>query len=872
MTAVATPSKPAPGRVSRTRGILRHALTLQVLVLAAPFLFYLVPFVAGYGWSMHSPMTPTFPGMATPPGRQSASPTAVEHYGTGVVVVPFQARLRAYLRDGELPLWNPYSGLGQPFAAQGEGGPYFPMAILRSLLPTSWANAVTFATIAISSVSLYAFLRLLGLSPATAAFGGAAWSLSGVFTPNLARNNYLDQAAMIPPLFAAAAWAISSRRVRAYVIFALVVALHALAGHLQMGVNTFLVLAAFVVFFSYLRVATPRNRLWTIVTVAVFLGIGIALAAPYVLPIAEGIRAAYNKNAPYLAFLTMPSANVVMFFFPLVFGQIFQTWIGGRYPDVADWNNLYAHGSTGLLLLTVLALAALPRDRRDQRLAFFFFLGALIFLHGRYMSFPPVAIFSYLPILSQQSPKHTNGVAVFCLVVAATFGVAWLRQVDWRKASWLLVAVVVGLAGSIATLIGRFGAQVDLNPELAVTHLGITLVISLVTIAAFWLAGRTPSSAQAALIATAAVVGESSVYLLLGTIDLSILAARIGLFVLVVAAGALVAWGRMLPAALVVLAGIAAYGWIVIAPDRGLPKRIEVDAPPRYMQWLKQNAGSEYRAFGIYPDFSSIGEIQNIEVVGPLATNEWVAFVDLVSSGPVARFHRAGSTFSMVNQIEPTIWYDLEKDYPRARPLLDWVGVRYIVLDKTVFNRRARDDNEALLERATGMRVAYDDQAVSIVESPTAQSKAYFTTGVQQATFESTIGRLQASPASIADPVAVEIDLGDATPAPGPATNLPVPMAEYRPNDLRASFEAPGSGIFVVKDSYFPGWQATLNGQPAEVLRANGMVRGIMIPAAGQYEVVMWYRPPSFVNGVWLAAGALVFLAALLVWERRARR
>ena len=35
----------------------------------------------------------------------------------GVVVVPFQARLRAYLRGWDLPLWNPYSGLGQPFAA-----------------------------------------------------------------------------------------------------------------------------------------------------------------------------------------------------------------------------------------------------------------------------------------------------------------------------------------------------------------------------------------------------------------------------------------------------------------------------------------------------------------------------------------------------------------------------------------------------------------------------------------------------------------------------------------------------------------------------------------------------------------------------------
>ena len=57
-----------------------------------------------------------------------------------------------------------------------------------------------------------------------------AWSLAGQFTLNLARNNYVDQVAMIPPLFLAAAWAIASRRALAYVVFAVVVGLHAVAG------------------------------------------------------------------------------------------------------------------------------------------------------------------------------------------------------------------------------------------------------------------------------------------------------------------------------------------------------------------------------------------------------------------------------------------------------------------------------------------------------------------------------------------------------------------------------------------------------------------------------------------------------------------
>ena len=111
------------------------------------------------------------------------------------------------------------------------------------------------------------------------------------------------------------------------------VGLHAVAGLLQMGVNTMLLLAGFVIFFGWLRGTTLRGRLSTIVVAFVFVGLGTALAAPYVLPIVEGVRAAYNKNVPFLAFFTIPSANAIAFFFPLTFGQVFQSWIPGRYPE-----------------------------------------------------------------------------------------------------------------------------------------------------------------------------------------------------------------------------------------------------------------------------------------------------------------------------------------------------------------------------------------------------------------------------------------------------------------------------------------------------------------------------------------------------------
>jgi hypothetical protein len=836
------------------------------VILAAPFLFYLIPFVAGYGWNAIGTLTPVFPGMLDRAGRTPSASPSVEHYGTGVVVVPFKARLGAYLLDGDLPLWNPYSGLGQPFAAQGEGSPYFPMAVLRSLLPPSWSNAVTFVMIAISAVAQCYFLQRLGLSTGAATFGGVAWSLAGVFTLNVARDNYVDQFAMIPPLLLGAAWAIASRRAAAYVVFAVVVGLHASAGLLQIGVNTLLLLAGFLVFFSFVQATSLRGGLTTVVPVFLFLGLGTILASPYVLPIVESVRAAYNKNVPNLAFLQMPSANVVAFFFPLMFGQIFQSWIAGRYPDVVDWNNLYAHGGTGLLLMAVFALAALPRARRDQRLAYLFFLGGLIFFMTRFVSLPPGSLASYLPILNQQSPKHTNGPAVFCLVVAASFGVEWLRRVAGRWAILGLAAVLLGLATGVLVVVQHQGGLASVDVPLALTHLSITAAIGLILLSAFWLARRAPTDSQAAVIATAAVVGESSIYLLLGNSQLDVLAVRLGIGALVTLIGVLATRRRIVPAAVLSLVAVGAYVWVVTWPSTGLPNRDALDAPPRFMNWLHQAAGHEYRAFGIYPDYSSIGEIQDTEVVGPLATNAWVSFVDLVSSPPVARLHRVGSTFALGQS------YDLPFDYPRARPLMDWVGVRYLVLDKLGFDNKWRNDHRALFELTLGMRIVYEDEDVEILESPTAQSKAYFTTRVRELSAATTLAKLRADPWAIVGPVTIDSDIGDIARGDVFGPTFPVPLAEYRPNDLRATFDAPSAGIFVVRDSPFPGWHAELNGQPVEIIPVNGLVRGVAVPAAGHYEVTMSYRPSSFSTGVTMATATLVLLLAVVGWDRLRRR
>jgi membrane protein YfhO len=80
------------------------------------------------------------------------------------------------------------------------------------------------------------------------------------------------------------------------------------------------------------------------------------------------------------------------------------------------------------------------------------------------------------------------------------------------------------------------------------------------------------------------------------------------------------------------------------------------------------------------------------------------------------------------------------------------------------------------------------------------------------------------------------------------------------PERLRIDVAAGRPGVLVVSDSYAPGWQARLDGQPIPILRANMMFRAVEVPA-GRHEVEMTYAPRSLFAGAALSLLGVALLA-----------
>jgi uncharacterized membrane protein YfhO len=63
-------------------------------------------------------------------------------------------------------------------------------------------------------------------------------------------------------------------------------------------------------------------------------------------------------------------------------------------------------------------------------------------------------------------------------------------------------------------------------------------------------------------------------------------------------------------------------------------------------------------------------------------------------------------------------------------------------------------------------------------------------------------------------------------------------------------------------DLYFPGWTATIDGEPADGYRFEGMFRAVDI-SAGQHTIEWTYRPTSVRNGLWISGLSIFALLAI---------
>jgi uncharacterized membrane protein YfhO len=96
-------------------------------------------------------------------------------------------------------------------------------------------------------------------------------------------------------------------------------------------------------------------------------------------------------------------------------------------------------------------------------------------------------------------------------------------------------------------------------------------------------------------------------------------------------------------------------------------------------------------------------------------------------------------------------------------------------------------------------------------------------------------------------------------------------VTSYAPNAVRIHTSADADAWLVLSDTYYPGWMAWVDGQPATVLRGDVLFRVVPVPG-GEHEVELRFEPASVKNGLAISLVSVTLLAAALVMASGAPR
>lgn len=97
----------------------------------------------------------------------------------------------------------------------------------------------------------------------------------------------------------------------------------------------------------------------------------------------------------------------------------------------------------------------------------------------------------------------------------------------------------------------------------------------------------------------------------------------------------------------------------------------------------------------------------------------------------------------------------------------------------------------------------------------------------------------------------------DGLPPLDPAANAEI--TDFKPERVTIRTESGTPALLATGLVYYPGWAATIDGQPAEVLRADTAFNAVFVPA-GAHEVVFTFSPDSYWLGAALSALTVIVL------------
>lgn len=740
------------------------------------------------------------------------------------------------IRQGEVPLWNPYELSGNVLLANSQSAVLYPPNLLLYLFPIHVGiNLVTALHTFLTGLFMFGLMRLLRLAPVAAVTSALVWMFCGVQMAWLEFQTPTAALCWLPGLLLC--WEVFHQRHKVAVALlggATGVALTLLAGHLQFA---FYVLLAFGIY-AFARSVVPAllgreyarfRRGLAVLCSAIVLGVG--LSACTLVPVVEmgsmNFRAGKTDYASSVG-LRMPPANLLTLFQPNLFGsprdylivdEKGQRWEGWPYWGAFDYIEFSCYlGIPGLVLAILGAGTALRRSKTPDNGAasetgafparMFGGIAAVGLLLA--LGTPLCALVFYgVPGYSQFNATG-RALCLFCFGMAGLAGVGLHElasfHLDRRTRIRLGIAVATVAAGGLIAFPGMGLSERKLFGDhwLAYESNNLRLFVFFVTLTALsaWLLFREKSASRPSR-------------------------RVLWAFPVLAVADLLVTYGGFNPQA-----DPAMLGYQTDTTDF-----LQAAAPARVVSLEAPEQGP--KSF-IVPNYNAVVGLREVQGADSLHTKRYHQLMERVV---LAMAPQRGAAFSDPNTIHvPNI----------GHPIFDLLNVRFA----TTVPPKPNPDPSRLKEASSA--------ELTIWENGRALGPAWIVGNKEH------VEGLDAFLSRLTDPTfdPRKTALISSTSVPPlnlspQATGSPVQLISFEPHRLTFNVDARADGLLVVSEIAFPGWVASVDGRPTTILTADHILRSVPV-AAGKHQVEMDYRPTSYLVGLYLSCAAAGTLAALL--------
>lgn len=737
------------------------------------------------------------------------------------------------LSQGHLPTWERNASAGWPLLADPYyGALYPPNVVFTSALfgPVRGLGVSIALHTLLAGLGMYLLLRRRDLSPEVALLGAASLAFGGFMVVRIRHIIFPQMLAFLPLVLCGVEGFVRTRRRRELVLIAAALGLSLLCGALPLLPYAALVIGLYTLLRVLAVAASARERLLLLVQLGAAALCGLLLAGAQLVPTiahlphsprALGASFAFASSyawpdARYLATLLLPD---------LFGGEQRHEWFG-RYNH---WEMAGFYAGAWVVLLApfgAAAAGALRPERLRRAPELWGLLG--VSLLGILLSFGPKTpvhrfFFDHVPLYAAlRCPTRALVMWLLAGPILAAEALALIvsEPVLRRRLRLLLLAGLVVAAGAAAFYVLRRGGYTPpvLASRRAFGHLA--LVVGL--------------GGAVLLLRRGGYLGARPAALLLSLVT----------FLECLALGR--TWVQPRPGDWAPgTERFAALDWILAQPrDLSEPGRMSpvAEGPFRLL-----NVGMTY-------DRESASGYDSL-LIWRYAHLHWI----LNTGAPYP--HK-------------TLEHDLAATVVKnwASPLVDLLNIRYIIAPRPLMPHWVERFSPQPPGPRNPLHARHEpvwDPQLRVYENPRALPRAFVLFDAEVHTDDAAHARALATldprKKVLLDRVPEPAPVGDGRPLV-PARYL---EAEYDRLRIEASADAPG--VLVIAEAYYPGWSATLDGQPVPLLRADYAFRGVALPA-GRHLVELRFRSRPTEVGLLVSAAGLLGLLGLAMVPRLRRR